>query len=227
MTKEEEYKLWKEHIESQFLYRIVSEEYLPNIKKHGFNPDKNPFRKMKKEFNGLFVILLRLKKQGIIIKRNWGKIVDQEQVIRTTKKDLNKNYVDFTPNYKHIIQYYLGLRGGALVNTILIFTKEILKRKIKLNRKETKIVKKLNKWAMKKTNVKNKAIRIKASSKYLENAHFQVPGMKKYTHSPFGSFNHFKKILQKKRFDFYRPYLENKKLFYLRTRTKIPSTEII
>lgn len=217
---------WKKHVDSKFLYRIVSKEYIPQIRKSGLNPRKNPFNPIKKDIYKLFDILLILKKKGFLVIRWWGRPVDQAEVIRVTKKDLKKNFIDFTPNTHNQLKYYLNLRGGALVSTILIFTNEVLKRKPDITEKQLKLVKKLNKWAKHKSKFKNKIIRIKASSKHFEGAHFQIRDIKKYSQSPFGSFNNFEKAINRKGLNFYKPYLEGKLLFYLRTTKPIPPKEI-
>ena len=221
------YNIWKKYIDSGFIYRVVSEEYLPSINKIGLDPKKDPFRNNKKDIFRLFQIILNLKKRGFLMMRWWGKPVDQEKVINCTKKDLKSNYIDFTPNYKKVLDYYKELKGGALVNTILIFTDELLVKKPQLKEEEWKLIKKLNNWSKKKNQYTNKIIKIKASSKYLENAEFQELGKEKYSRSPFGSFENFEKVIKKNRLKYYLPFLKNKKLFYLRVKNKIPPREII
>ncbi|MDP6641943.1 MAG: hypothetical protein QGF74_00990, partial [Candidatus Nanoarchaeia archaeon] len=110
---------------------------------------------------------------------------------------------------------------------IKLITNDILKRKPKLTKLQYNLVKKLNNWSINKSKFNNKTIIIKGSSKYLETAHFQkIHIKKKYLKSPFGSFEHFKKIIDKNKLKTYEPYLKGKKLFYLRIINKIPSSEI-
>ncbi|MBT4577195.1 hypothetical protein HOM13_00215 [Candidatus Woesearchaeota archaeon] len=220
------YNTWEKYIDKKFLYRVVSDEYIPSIKKIGLDNNKNPFKDKKKDIFKLFKIVLNLKKRGFIMMRWWGKPVDQEIVINCTKKDLKSNYIDFTPDYKKTIDYYLKLKGGALVNTILIFTDELLVKKPQLKEDEWVLIKKLNKWSKKKNQYTNKIIKIKASSKYLEKAEFQELGKKKYSPSPFGSFENFEKAIKKNKLKYYLPFLKNKKLFYLRVKNKIHSKEL-
>jgi hypothetical protein len=215
---------YETYINSKVIYRVVSEEYLSQIKKEGFNHEKDPFKLMKKDIYKLFNILLKLKKKGFIIMRWWGQPVDQEGVINCTKKDLENKYIDFTPDLKNV-NYYLKLKGGALVQTVLIFTEELLIKKPSLDEKDYTLINKLNQWAKKKSKFKNRVISIKGSSKYLETAKFQT-FTGKYVDSPFGSFEHFKKVIKKQGLEFYKPYLTGKKLFYLRTIKPIPVSEL-
>lgn len=227
MEEKELYQFWKEHIDSKYIYRIVSEDYIFQIEKNGFEPDKNPFDKIKPQLFRLFEIIMTLKEKGFIMMRWWGAPVDQEVVINCTKKDLDKNYIDFTPNYKDIINYYLNLKGGALVQTILIFTTELLMKKPPLTKEELSLIKTLNDWAKRKANKKNKVIWLKASSSYFENVYFQRSGIKEYLESPLGSFENFKRVIEKNGLDIYLSYLTLEKLFYLRTENRIPPSEII
>lgn len=225
MEEKELYNLWKKHIDSKFMYRIVSEEYLPDIKRYGFNQKRNPFnKKIKKEIYQLFDILISLKKKGFILTLNWGRPVDQEYVIRCTKKDLEKDYIDFTS--KQAVKYYMGLKGGGTVNTVLSFTEELLRKKPELNKKEWNLIIKLNQWAKKKGKYQNRVILIKASSKYFETANFQS-FIKEYVECPLGRFEHFKRIIQKRGLNFYKPFLTGKKLFHIRTIHPIPAREIV
>jgi len=219
------FTFWKKYVDSKYLYRTVSEEYTSELKTHGFNPRNDPFRKHKKEIFRLFDICLKLHKKGFIMMRWWGEPVDQTNVISTTKKDLNNDFIDFTPNFKQTIDYYLKLKGGALANTIFIFTEELLMKKPPLTNSEVKLIIKLNEWSKKRRSFKNKVIAIPASSRYFETAFFQnFQG--KYLESPFGTFGHFKKIVSKNGLATYYLYLTGKKLFYLRTTTPIPNSEI-
>ncbi len=225
MNKKSLFTFWKKYVDSKYLYRIVSEEYMPELKKQGFNHKNDPFRRHKKDIFRLFNICLKLHKKGFIMVRWWGKPVNQTIVVATTKKDLNNNFIDFAPNFKHTIDYYLKLKGGALVNTILIFTEELLMKKPPLTNSEVRLIIKLNEWSKKRCSFKNKIIAIPASSKYFETAYFQhFQG--KYFESPFGSFEHFKKVVSNKGLNFFYPYLTGKKLFYLRTIKSIPCSEI-
>jgi hypothetical protein len=156
--------------------------------------------------------------------RWWGKPVDQKQVVSTTLKDLQSNYIDFTPASR--IKYYRGLQGGALAQTIRIYTEELLMKQPPLSEQEWKLVKRLNHWANGLCNCKNNAVEIKGSSQYLEHAEFQYFSGEN-VESPFGSFENFKRAVAKRGLAFYKPYLTGKKLFYLRTTKEIPAAEIV
>ena len=219
------FNYWKKYVDSTYLYRVVSEEYLSDIKKNGFDHKDDPFDRYKKDIFRLFDICLKLYKKGFIMMRWWGRPVDQAHVIKCTANDLNKPFIDFTPNFGSAIKEYLRLKGGALVNTVLIFTEELLMKKPPLTSSEIKLIKKLNNWSRKKFSYNNKVVVIRASSKSFETAQFQY-FWGDNVESPFGSFEHFKKVVSKKGLDFYTPYLTGKKLFFLRTTTFIPASQI-
>lgn len=228
VTENELKQIWETYVNSQKIYRVVSEDYIFEIKKYGFQPNKNPFDEIKPQLFDLFKIVLNLKEKGFLMMRWWGSPVDQEVVVNCTKNDLEKNYIDFTPNFEKTIDYYLNLKGGALVQTILIFTEEILMKIPQiLSKKELTVVSMLNEWSKKKANSKNKVIVLKASSSYFEDVIFQIPNEQKYLVSPFGSFENFKNVINKNSLETYLPYLKLEKLFYLRTKSDIPPSEII
>lgn len=225
---EKQLRNWYEkYVANNYLYRVYSSKYESQIKTKGLNPNKNPFETKKSDLFKLFSIVLRLKKKGFLMMRWWGKPVDQEVVVKCTKKDLSKKYIDFAPKHKDILQYYTNLQGGALVNTILIFTEEILLKKPVISEKELLLVKKLNKWAKKEVQYKNKILRIPMTSTCLEKSHFQGFEHKEYDISPFGTFKQFKKAITKNTWEYYKPYLTGNKLYYIRTTEKIPAKELV
>jgi hypothetical protein len=218
------HRFWKEYVDSTHLYRVVAAEYVPRIKTHGFEPHRNPFKSRMKEINQLFAIVLRLHKQGFIMMRWWGAPTDQVQVVATTKRDLTKNFIDFTPDAH--VPYYLDLRGGALANTIYIFTEELLLKRPPLTQKEWALVRKLHVWSKKKVQQRNHVVALKGSSQYLESAKFQAFDRKSYLPSPFGSFEHFQRVVAKEGLTTYEPYLRGKARFYIRTTKPMPAKEI-
>ena len=229
MDEKELRKFWKNHIDKN-LYRVVSSEYLSNIKKNGLNPKKNPYKKSIPQIKDLFGLLLKLERKGFVHEQNWGfKKVTGKYIVMVSSEDIDSNFIDFTPNYKEVA-YYKKHNGGALVQTIKKITDDILDKKPKLSRKELLLVKMMNKWSNKKSRFNNKIIFVRGSSRYFENALFQNRlGRKrkdKYWKSPFGRFEHFKKISGKFGLERYETYIKGKKLFYLRVTEKIPRKEI-
>jgi hypothetical protein len=71
-----------------------------------------------------------------------------------------------------------------------------------------------------------KKLKIPANSKSLEKADFQRFGQE-YIPCPYGRFEHFKKVIKKYGWNTYKPYLLEKKHFYVRFKDKIPKQEII
>ena len=218
---------WKKYIDIN-LYRVVSEEYLDEIKKKGIEPDKNPFHKHIPQIKQLFSLLLKLEKDGFGHQRLWGgTVVTAEKIIRVSTTDIDNPYVDFTASYNKTY-YYRRHNGGALVTTIKAITSDILEKKPLISKSELKLVNDLHEWAMTKSSFINRVLFFKGSSQYFETAHFQMLGSgRDYIESPFGRYEHFKEIVEKNGIDIYKPYLEDKDTFYLRSVIKIPASEII
>ncbi len=218
-------QLYKKYVKDKKLYRVVSEEYIPTIKKEGLTPNKNPFKRVKKKIYKFFKIVKILENQGDVIDTKWGtESAPGSRVAHVTIKDLKKDYIDLNPDKKHNA-YYKKMNSGALVWNLEYLADELLKRKDKLTKKEIKLIKELKNFCKEKKKFKMKIISINADSEFLEKAHFQhFTG--KYWKCPLGSFENFKKIIEKYGWDKYRDYLEGKKLYYLRTKHNIPATEI-
>lgn len=227
MKDEELYSIWKKYVEDSYLYRIVPGSQLKSIKTKGLNPKNDPHKEMKKDIFALFRILLNLKKKGFIIYHWWGKPVDQEHVIKVTKRDMHRDYIDFSPNINKTLDFYKSLKGGALVNTVYLFTQELVIKKIPIAKSKEKLVKKLNLWAQKRRQSKNHIIKVKASDNVFNNAHFQNPSKKNYDLSPFGSYANFKKAVEKNGLDYYLKFLKNEQLFYVRVRNPIKKQSLI
>jgi hypothetical protein len=218
---------WKKHIDKN-LYRVVPEEYLPRIKKHGIEPDRDPFHQQIPLIKELFALLLKLEKDGFGHTRQWGdQIVDAKKIITVSANDLDNPYVDFTASYRKTY-YYRKHKGGALVTTVKEITKDILEKKPTLSKSELKLVNELHKWAEVKSSFRNRVLFFNGASKYFETAHFQMVGSgKDYIESPFGRYEHFKKVIEKNGMKIYKPYFDDKDKFYLRSMIKIPANEII
>lgn len=229
MNKYELYRFWKKYIDRD-IYRVVSSEYLADIRKHGLNPQNDPYKKFIPEIKKLFKLVLKLERKGFIHKQDWGlnRKVTGKYIVMVSIEDINLPFVDFTPDYRETY-YYRKHTGGALIQTIKRITTDILEREPKLSSTELHLVQKLNSWSKKKSQFTNKTLFVKGSSKSFETALFQNKlGKKgdKYWKSPFGGFEHFKRVIGKYGLDKYKAHLKGKKLFYLRVREKIPAKEI-
>lgn len=234
-SEKELYRIWKKYVDVP-LYRVVSGNYIDSILKVGINPRINPYEKLKPKIFSLFNIIFRLNKEGRDIIIKWAKSdVTADYAAKTTIDDLKKPVVDFSPN-KTSIKYYLAARGGALVSNIKKITDKILEEKIDLTNKELELVRGLNKWAISKT-CNNKSIYVMGSCKCFEDSLFQLTIINKqkirrkrrkrrYLPNPFGSFEHFKRIINKYRYKKYKQYIELKR-FYLRVKGKIKNKDIV
>ena len=215
------------------IYRVVPERMLRDILKYGINPKKDPYERIKLEIKKLAKIINYLERKGIIIRLQWGRPVHASYAMAVTLNDLKIPVVDFAPTIEDV-EYYLKLKGGATISNIKRLTNRIIEEKPNLNNHQWKLINELNKWAKEKV-CNNIVISIIGNSKTLETSRFQLirrgkGGRKKYKDpkylsSPFGSFEHFKKIIKKQGLKKYIHRLKNKK-FYLRVKDKIPAKNI-
>lgn len=207
------------------MYRAVSSEYLPAIKKHGLTPEKKPFDYLKKELRQFLNIVYNLDKKGYKIVYAWHhEIPALSKLLRVLRKDISKKYIDLSPNLKEN-SYYIKRKGGSLVTTILELSEMIKKKKYPLTPKQKKTFDKVVDWCEKKASHSMVTLKISRTSKYLEKAHFQN-FIERYWISPFGSFEHFKKIAKKEGLQKYMPYFKSAN-FYLRINKTIPAREIV
>ena len=226
MQESELKKLYKKHVANKDIYRVVSNEHLPEIRKSGLTPDKNPFEKQKKDLRQFFTIIENLSRKGHVIHIKWAfETPTGTRVTKILRKDLTGNYIDLNPDKEHN-NYYLDKKGGSLVSNVIDLSNELLKNKVLLSDKQIKLIKKIIRWCDKKSKYKSSTLYIKKSSKYLEKAYFQHFSGGKYWQSPFGRYNNFKKIILKHGYKKNQPYLENKKRYYLRLLNRIPVKEI-
>ena len=226
LTDKELRNIYSRFVENEFFYRAVSEEYLPSIKKFGLTPEKNPFEDFKKELRQFLNIVASLDKRGYKIVYAWHhEVPPLSKLLRVLRKDLRKKYLDLSPILNEN-KYYLKRRGGSLVTTILELAELIKKNNYPLNKKQEIIFNKVVLWCKKKSEYKMLTLKIKRISVYLEKAYFQHFGGK-YWASPFGSFENFKKVINREGLEKYLPFLEGKKDFYLRLSKTVPAIEII
>ena len=106
------------------------------------------------------------------------------------------------------------------------YQKELLKNKSLLTKKNLEQIDTVLKFCDKKSKYKMSTIYIPRSSKYFEKAHFQHFSGGKYWPSPFGRYEHFKKVISREGLRKYKPYLDGEKLFYIRLLKKVPAKEI-
>ena len=229
MDETELYCFWKKYIDRN-LYRVVSSEYLSDIRKNGLNPRKDPYQKIIPEIKRLFKLVMKLEKNGFIHGQDWGlkNKVTGKYIIMVSTEDIDSPLIDFTSDYKETY-YYRKHKGGALTQTIKKITTDILERKLTLSSTDLNLVKKLNSWARKKSQFINKTLFVKGSAKAFETALFQNKlGKKgdKYWKSPFGRFEHFKQVVERYGLKKYEDHLKGKRLFYLRVKDRIPAKEI-
>ena len=129
------------------------------------------------------------------------------------------------------LQFKKQWRGGANVTNTKSLYRGILRLKVKLTEKERSLIKELLEWTEKKSKYKNRIISIKGSSRYFEAAYFQhflgKREKKEYWASPYGSFKHFKEVVENYGIKRYLPFFKEEKFACLRVKKRIPASEII
>ena len=233
-TEKELYKLWKEYIDIP-IYRVVSGWHFNDILKNGINPKKDPYNKIKPKLFEFYELVLELEeKRGYTMHFDFG---DKGYIgsywAKVSLSDLKKPVVDFTPNDNHI-NYYLALKGGALVANVERLTSKIRDDKPSLSKSEWKLINWLFNWSQ-EMKIQNRAIVVKGSCKFFEKALYQLTGTTKtkvrrnhrefYHVSPFGSFEHFKKVIKNEGLRKYIFRLKQKK-YFLRVKSFIPAKDI-
>ena len=122
------YRFWKNYIDRN-IYRVISSEYLADVKKNGLNPKKDPYTEVIPDIKKLFRLVLKLEKKGFIHEQDWGsKKVTGEYIVMVSLEDIDSPYIVFTTDYKETY-YYRKCKGGALIQTVIKITEDILERK--------------------------------------------------------------------------------------------------
>ncbi|MBT3450549.1 hypothetical protein HN448_01170 [archaeon] len=214
------------HVKNKFFYRTISNEYYKDVKKKGLNPKNNPYQEMKKDLIQFFKILDFLEKKNFnYVYTYWpNEKPIGSKISRVHRKSLNKKYLDLTLSQKEL-DYYSNRKGGDIPNTVNHIAEDLINWDYPLTYLQINLIKKVQRWAKKKIKFSMKKIRISATSKFLENADFQRFGQE-YIPCPYGSFKHFKKVINKYGWKTYKPFMLEKKHFYVRLKDKIPPEEI-
>src|SRR3989344_5727616 len=116
MDETELYCFWKKYIDRN-LYRVVSSEYLSDIRKNGLNPRKDPYQKIIPKIKRLFKLVMKLEKNGFIHEQDWGlkNKVTGKYIIMVSTEDIDSPLIDFTSDYKET-HYYRKHKGGKKGN---------------------------------------------------------------------------------------------------------------
>ena len=228
-------KLYNSYI-NKSVYRVVPQRDIKNILKNGINPKNNPYKNIIPKIKLVEKTIKILGKKGISIEYHRGdKKVSADFIIKEILTDLSKKYIDFCSSKEHVKYYLLAIPGGGIPNAVKKVNKKLLELNLPISKKEKLLIKKLNIWASALI-CKNTVISVKGTPSIFETALFQLTGTHKnkkrkkfkespYLPSPFGSFEHFKKIIKKHGLKKYSYRLKNNK-FYLRVKEKIPAEEI-
>jgi hypothetical protein len=221
-------EIWKKYI-NQKIYRVIPFDQKAIVLKKGFDPKKDPYEKINNKVKKMFGIVKKLERKGIIFEDIWGgKPVKGSTVIKVGMRSVRGDYIDFVASKKQIQIFKKRWDGGCLATYVFKLTEFLLENSDKLNPSEKKLVTYLNKWAFSKRGKKSVTLFINGSNKIFESALFYTfsPQFKRYWKSPFGSVEHFKKVIKEKSLRKYLPYLRRNKLFYLRVKEKISPKEI-
>lgn len=234
-SEKELLEYWKDFIDIP-IYRVIPIRTQKEVLSKGIDPKNNPYKKIIPKIKDILILIRRLERQDIDITYLRGKSeVSAEFICQELLTDLSKNYIDFCISQKHIDYYLSAIPGGGVPNAVKKLTNELLNRDLPISQREKQIIKELNNWANSLI-CKNTIIYVMGRSRIFEKALFQLMGTKKkkkrtqfkeskYLPSPFGSFEHFKKMIREEGLQKYSYRLRNKK-YYLRVQEKIPAEDI-
>lgn len=231
--KEKLHLFWKKNIDIP-LYRTIAERDFLKVKRFGLDPSKNPYAKMEAKLEKLFSLVSHLEEKGFVMKFLIGKRESLgSYYANMARYELGKKMIDFTPIKGHF-RYYKSLRGGAMISCVRRLTDRLLENREVLSNVQFDLVRELNEFAVKSA-CEMKLIRIRGSLSSLSCAKFHLTGTTKgkvrrvhsvkYLPSPFGDFDNFVKVVQRKGLRKYSFRLRNKK-YYLRATKAIPVKEI-
>jgi len=235
MKKDRElYALWKKYVNKN-IYRVISGEYLKDVRKNGFNPKKDPYSvATKNKIKKFFKIILRLEKKGVVynekIGRNNDIVIKGKFIVERANISMGSNFIDLTQDYSQALKFKRKWRGGALTQAVYNFCLFLKNREKYLTDSEKKLLEEIRDWAERKRKFPNYLLFINGSSKCLESAKFLhqkiISKNQKYWKSPYGSFEHFKNVARRTNIKKYIPHLKGEKYFYLRVTSKIPPSAI-
>ncbi len=228
-TKEDQKlrKIWEKYVDSKFVYRSQSREHLKEILEEGFDPARDPYKTIRPKLECLYMLVLKSEKNGHKMILDWNGVYPTgAKAVKVSRLDLDSPFIDFTTYLKEAKVFVEQFQGGAIAGNVLELIKGIKNFNLKLTKFQEKLNKELSQWAKKKIKFKNKLLRVRASSKSFQSAKIHTFEYKQYFVSPYGSFEHFKKVVQKYGLEKYLPYLTGEKRAYLRVVSKIPSSEI-
>lgn len=222
-------EIYKKYIDVP-IYRVQSDAYTKDMVKNGLNPKKDPFLKMREKLEKLFKIVLRLERKGIVFTFDWGRPVSGSYAVKVTREDLDSPFIDFTIVKKDVMKMSRAWKGGANVTNTKEFCNRIIDSGVVLSGEEKRTISYFVRWVKSKSKYKNRIIVVKGSSRVFETAHFQhhlgKAESERYWVSPYGGFEHFKKVLDKYGIKRYLPFFKQEKVGHLRVREKIPAEEI-
>ena len=220
-------RIWKRYVDGKFIYRSQSGEHLKDILRDGFDHEKDPYVGVRPRLEKLYDLVLKLEKRGFKMVLDWkGVYPSGSQAVRTSRLDLDNPFIDFATNLKEARRFVTQFQGGAIAGNVIEFIEGIRKFDVKLTKAQERMIGELEIWARKKMKFKNKLLRVRASCVSLEKAKIHTFEYKKYMKSPYGSFEHFVKVVGRYGLDRYMVYLSGKKKAYVRVVSRIPAGEI-
>ena len=233
MTNEKKLQQFYNKYINKPIYRAIPLVDYNEIKNNGIDPTKNPYNKIKPSMKKLANIILKLEKEGYSMKLKWGGVFASGNfAVKNMLDDINREFIDFASNKKQVEFYSKIVSGGALAVSIKRVTKRLMEDKPNLTNHEWQIIKQLNRNSQKRIG-SMKVLYIQGNSKILEKGLIHLLKKKKkhskfepsYLSSPFGSFEHFKRVITKYGFRKCSYWLKSEN-YYLRIKEKIPAKEI-
>jgi len=216
--------LYRQYVARKYAYRVIPASHLAAIKKRGIVFGKDPYAKFHDDIKILFRIVLRFEKKGFHFMRWWGQPTLASKVIKTSLRDIEKQFVDFSFLKQHV-PYYKKLRGGALITTVHLFAYELKAKGLPLTKEESALCRRVLRFTERLRTQDMAVIKVSLEDEIFETAVFATVD-KTPLPSPFGSKEHFNKTITKHGWKAYEPYLTKKRKMYLRVKKDVPARSI-
>jgi hypothetical protein len=219
-------QFWKTYIDTD-IYRVMSEEYLPQIEKSGLDPHYDPFSSMYPDINSLFELMIGLENKGIIYTEHWRDGPrTASQIIEISRISMASDYLDFVADLYQALKFRDKWGGGALANAVFNYSSFLQDKDI--SPEERKLADNMLSWSMERRSYENRILSVSGSNPVFETAKLlllPMSGEKETVDSPYGSFGHFRNSISD-RFEQLKPYLRQSELSYLRVVDRIQPEDI-
>ena len=210
------YAYWEKYIANRKLYRLYSSRYEKEIKGHGLDPRRDPYKDQVDQLKKILDLLIWLNETGCEEADGWGKleVMDTKNIVRVRLNHLERDYIDLIPNLKLIEKQKRKMveDGDAMVRIMIKITDDLLRIRPELPAYLSfEDLENMNTWCKERKEDKVKILAVKGSSSSLEDAFFlpETEDEGEDYPSPFGTFEHFMRVIDIKGLDPYKKWLES------------------